>query len=152
MFILVYSYLFSVFQSYKISFEDLFPVQENLLKHQRSVKIWVVIEFNGSVIEGVIAQTSSLSSPLLSSAPLTHPPLFLKEWVCEGLTSLAKRLKCFSFPSQFLARQSHPHLPCPPLLLTPSFPRRYWSKIAAETLHRNFNYILMLCGPSKKPE
>lgn len=150
MFILVYSYLFSVFQSYKINFEDLFPVQENLVKHQRSVKIWVVIEFNGSVIEGVIAQTSSLSSPLLCSPHSS--PLVLKEWVCEGLTSLAKRLKCFSFPSQFLARQSHPHLPCPPLLLTPSFPRRYWSKIAAETLHRNFNYILMLCRPSKKPE
>lgn len=78
MFILVYSYLFSVFQSYKINFEDLFPVQESLVKHQRSVKVWVVIEFNGSVIEGVIAQTSSLSSPLLSSAPLTHPPPFFK--------------------------------------------------------------------------
>ena len=150
MFILVYSYLFSVFQSYKINFEDLFPVQENLVKHQRSVKIWVVIEFNGSVIEGFIVQTSSLSSPLLCSPHSS--PLFLKEWVCEGLTSLAKRLKCFSSPSQLLAHQSHPHLPCPPLLLTPSFPRRYWSKIAAETLHRNFNYILMLCGPSKKPE
>lgn len=73
MFILVYSYLFSVFQSYKINFEDLFPVQENLVKHQRSVKIWVVIEFNGSVIEGVIAQTSSLSSPLL---PSLIPPCF----------------------------------------------------------------------------
>ena len=78
MFILVYSYLFSVFQSYKINFEDLFPVQENLVKHQRSVKIWVVIEFNGSVIEGVIAQTSSLSSPLLSSPllPSLIPPFF----------------------------------------------------------------------------